>query len=223
VKRSILDEFVAVTGYHRKHAIRLLRSGKAEPPHAPRTRPRRYGDVVGEVLVLLWEAADRICSKRLKPLIPILVQSLERHGHLLLDKDVRKGVLAVSAGTIDRLLVLPRNKGNERGRRRSAAGSTIRRSVPVRTFADWKEPLPGFVEADLVSHFGPNAAGSFAHTLTLTDIASGWTECVPLVVRDGALVVEGLTRLRKVLPFPLRGFDTDNCQPRALACLAADS
>jgi hypothetical protein len=86
----------------------------------------------------------------------------------------------------------------------------VRRSIPVRTFADWKEPLPGFVEADLVSHSGPNAAGSFAQTLTVTDIASGWTECVALVVRDGALVVEALTKLRKTLPFPFLGFDTDN-------------
>jgi hypothetical protein len=70
--------------------------------------------------------------------------------------------------------------------------------------------VPGFVEADLVSHSGPNASGSFAQTLTLTDVASGWTECVALVVRNGALVTEALTKLRKVMPFRLLGFDTDN-------------
>ena len=80
----------------------------------------------------------------------------------------------------------------------------------MRTFADWKDPVPGYVEADLVSHSGPNASGSFAQTLTLTDVASGWTECVALVVRDGALVTEALTRLRKAMPFRLLGFDTDN-------------
>jgi hypothetical protein len=80
----------------------------------------------------------------------------------------------------------------------------------VRTFADWKEPLPGFMEADLVAHGGESVAGSFAHTLTLTDISSGWTECVALAVREGSLIIEALDRLRATMPFPLRGFDTDN-------------
>jgi hypothetical protein len=209
-KERILDEFVAVTGYHRKHAIRLLRVGRVDQASVKSARPRRYGDAVGEALVVLWEAADRVCGKRLKALIPTLVEALERHGHLRLDVDVRARLLSASAATIDRLLVVPRSGGPPRRHRRSGTTPSIRRSVPVRTFADWKEPVPGFVEADLVSHSGPNASGSFAQTLTLTDVASGWTECVALVVRDGALVTEALTKLRKVMPFQLLGFDTDN-------------
>ena len=61
-----------------------------------------------------------------------------------------------------------------------------------------------------MSHGGENVAGSFAHTLVLTDIASGWTECVALAARESSLIVEALTRLRTTMPFPLRGFDTDN-------------
>lgn len=80
----------------------------------------------------------------------------------------------------------------------------------MRTFADWKEPLPGYMEADLVAHGGESVGGSFAYTLVLTDIASGWTECVALAVREGSLVVEALERLRTTMPFPLRGLDTDN-------------
>ncbi len=210
VKRLILNEFVAVTGYHRKHAIRTLRATTAELPAVQRPRPRRYDDAVGAALVLLWEASDRVCGKRLRPLIPTLVEALERHGHMHVGGDVRLRLLSLSAATIDRLLSVRRSKGRDRARRPSRVVSAIRRSVPVRTFGDWKEPLPGFVEADLVSHSGEHAAGSFAQTLTITDIASGWTECVALVVRDGSLVVEALTRLRNTLPFPLRGFDTDN-------------
>ena len=209
-KHRILDEFVAVTGYHRKHAIRLLKLGRAEESSVKEARPRRYGDAVAEALVVLWEAGDRVCGKRLKALIPTLVDALERHGHLRLDVGVRAMLLSVSAATIDRLLVIPRSGGPTRRRRRSGTTPSIRRSVPVRTFADWKDPVPGYVEADLVSHSGPNASGSFAQTLTLTDVASGWTECVALVVRDGALVTEALTRLRKAMPFRLLGFDTDN-------------
>ena len=86
---------------------------------------------------------------------------------------------------------------------------TERESVPIRTFADWKEPAPGFLEVDLVAHCGESAAGSFANTLVLTDIASGWTECVALIVRESSLVVNALERLRETMPFPLRGIDTD--------------
>lgn len=209
-KCRILDEFVAVTGYHRKHAIRLLKLGRGARPAVTRARPRRYGNAVAEALVVLWEVSDRVCGKRLKALIPTLLDALERHGHLQLDQDVRGKVLSASAATIDRLLVLPRSGSAPRRRRRSGPTTAIRRRVPLRTFADWEDPVPGFVEVDLVSHSGERASGSFAQTLTLTDVASGWTECVALVVRDGALVAEALTKLRRTLPFPLRGVDTDN-------------
>jgi hypothetical protein len=142
-KRRILDEFVAVTGYHRKHAIRLLRSGRADPPTVARARPRRYGDAVGEALVVLWEASDRVCGKRLKALIPALVDALERHGHLRLDGDVLSKVLSISAATIDRLLVVPKSGGPSRHRRRAGTTGAIRRSVPVKTLSDWKDPRAG--------------------------------------------------------------------------------
>jgi hypothetical protein len=82
--------------------------------------------------------------------------------------------------------------------------------VPVRTFADWQDPAPGFVEADLVAHSGPTTRGSFVQTLVLTDIATGWTECAPLLVREQGLLIEVLDEMRKLLPIPLLGFDTDN-------------
>ena len=208
-KLRILDEFVAVTGYHRKHAIRLINAGSATSASARCSRLPLYDEAVREALVVLWEASDRVCGKRLKPLLPILVSALERHGHLKLASTVRARVLAASAATLDRLLASTRAAvSGQRTRRR--AMPAVQRNVPVRTFADWEAPLPGDMEADLVSHGGESTAGSFVHTLTLTDVASGWTECVALVVRDGALVVAALEQLRTRMPFPLRGFDTDN-------------
>ena len=207
-KLRILDEFVAVTGYHRKHSIRILNTIPLRTMSVRRRRLRLYDEAVREALVVLWEASDRVCGKRLKPLLPVLLEALERHGHLRLDDVVRTKLISASASTIDRLLAEPRGAS---GRKRpSRVAPAIRQSIAVRTFADWKEPLPGFVEADLVAHGGESVAGSFAHTLVLTDIASGWTECVALAVREGSLVVEALARLRTTLPFPLRGFDTDN-------------
>ncbi len=208
-KLRILNEFVAVTGYHRKHAIRLLNARAVASGVGRRARLPVYDDAVRAAIVVLWEASDRVCGKRLKPLLPILVSALERHGHLALDSTVRVRVLSASAATLDRLLRPTRVSVSGQDVRRRAM-PTVQRNVPVRTFAEWEESLPGDMEADLVSHGGESAAGSFVHTLTLTDVASGWTECVALVVRDGALVAAALDHLLTSMPFPLRGFDTDN-------------
>src|SRR5262249_33697523 len=94
-------------------------------------------------------------------------------------------------------------------RRRWGLGTAVRQSVPVRTFDDWGEPPPGYCEADLVEHCGTEHEGSFVHSLTLTDIHSGWTECAALVVREQTLVVEGIGMIRRQLPFVLAGLDTD--------------
>lgn len=209
-KTRILDEFVAITGFHRKHAMRLLRSGPSVPKSEPRLSRRIYNDAVREALVVLWEASDRICGKRLKALIPTLIEAMERHGHLQLGADIRAGLVAMSAATIDRSLRSVREQAGGRKRRRAAAPSSVRRSIPVRTFSDWDDPPPGFVEADLVAHSGPVARGSFIQTLVITDIATGWTECAPLLYREQTLLREVLGEIRKLLPFELRGFDTDN-------------
>jgi len=200
---------VALTGYHRKHAIRVLNGFTGTTPSTRRGRLRLYDEAVRQALIVFWEASDRICGKRLKPLLPVLLPSLERHGHISLDPRVREHVLAVSASTIDRLLSGARASAGSR-RARAKTTPAVRRRIPVRTFADWHEPAPGFVEADLVVHCGESMAGSFASTLVLTDIASGWIECIALLVREGSLIVDALDRLRATLPFPLRGIDTDN-------------
>jgi hypothetical protein len=206
----ILDEFVAVSGFHRKHAMRLLRAEHSGRRSDPRPSRRLYNDAVREALIVIWEASDRICGKRLRPLVPILIEAMERHGHLQLATEVRTGLLAMSAATMDRSLRDVRAHAGGRKRRNAPPSAAIRRSVPVRTFDDWDDPPPGFVEADLVAHSGPVTKGSFVQTLTLTDIATGWTECAPLLVREQKLLTEVLGEMRKRIPFPLLGFDTDN-------------
>ena len=163
-----------------------------------------------EALILLWEAADRICGKRLKAPIPTLVAAMEKHGHLQPAAGIRERLLQMSAATIDRLLTKPRERVTGTRRRKGVGATALRRSIPIRTFGDWNDPEPSYMESDLVAHCGGSMAGSVVHTLVLTDIATGWTECVPLIVRDQALIVEALEQIRKTLPFPLRGFDTDN-------------
>jgi len=207
-RRTILDEFVEVTGYHRKHAIRLF--GKAKPGAEPRgIAARLYGEAMQQALIVLWEVADRICGKRLKPPVPILIEAMERHGHLKLEAEIKQSLLLVSAATINRLLSKVRESAKG-VRRKKGIATALRRSIPVRTFADWNNPAPGYMEADLVAHSGGSMAGSMAHSFVLTDVATGWTECMALVARDQAMIVDALSRLRDRLPFPLYGFDTDN-------------
>jgi integrase-like protein len=208
-KKQILGEFVEVSGYHPKYAIHLLNAAEpSAPARRGRVRPTIYDDAAKQALIVLWEASDRVCGKRLKPLLRILLPALERHGHLNLDDLIRTKVLAMSPATIDRLLRAPRNATRTRKLRRVTP--EIRRRIAVRTFADWNEPPPGSMEMDLVAHCGDMNRGSYVHSLVLTDIASGWTECAPLVVRESTLLVEALERVRQGLPFPLRALDVDN-------------
>jgi hypothetical protein len=177
-------------------------------PQSPLPRGRLYDEAVRQALTALWEAGDRICGKRLRVLIPVLVDAMERHGHLKIDAEVRIRLLGVSAATIDRLL--GEAAGHAR-RRRWGAGSAVRQSVPVRTFADWGDPPPGYCECDMVEHCGGmKEGGNFVQTLTLTDIHSGWTERAALAIRERTLVVAGISATAQRLPFVLRGLDTGN-------------
>jgi len=225
-KGRILDELTATTGWHRKHAVRALsaiaasRTGRLqrceETPRAvddtaqpPTGRRRKYAGA-RDALIALWEASDRVCGKRLVAMIPALLPALERHGRVQPTSEERGLLLSVSAATIDRMLVDVKIAAAGGRRRRIGFYSAIRREVPIRTFNDWGSPPPGFCEIDMVAHGGTSVAGSFIQTLTMVDIATGWTECLPLVARDGSLVVEAMTRAQSLFPWLIRGADFDN-------------
>ena len=209
LKTVILDEFVAATGYARKYAIRLLSHPAAPKLTIERPRGPHYGPEVQQALHLAWTAANHICAKRLIPFLPTLVDSLERHGHLHLNEEGRTQLLAMSPATADRILQ-PYRKQERHGISTTRSGTLLKKQIPVRTFHDWNETTPGFMEADLVAHCGTQADGSYLYTLTLTDIATGWTECLPLLNRGQEAVVAALKRAQQLLPFPLLGIDTDN-------------
>ena len=185
LKEVILDEFVAATGYARKYAIRLLNHPGGLKLAIERPRPPRYGPEVQEALHLAWTAANHICAKRLVPFLPTLVESLERHGHLHLSGSCRSQLLSMSPATADRIL-RPYRQHERRGISTTRSGTLLKKQIPVRTFQDWNEAKPGFTEADLVAHCGTQAEGSSLYTLTLTDIATGWTEFLPLLGRGEA-------------------------------------
>ena len=207
-KSRILDEFIALTKCHRKHAIRLLGSrGEHATTAYPHSR-RIYDEAVKESLIVLWEAADRICGKRLRVVLPVFIESMERNGHTCLDPEVRDRLLRISASTIDRLLAPVRQQA--KGRRKSSAPKKASKQIPVRTYCDWADPKPGELEMDMVLHCGSCVSGLYLHSLAATDVFSGWTEAVPLLAREQSLVAEGLCVICSNFPMPVIGFNSDN-------------
>jgi hypothetical protein len=222
-KGVILDQVVEATGYERHYAARLLRNHGKTVVVAPgvlvkgdvgcrirRRRQRIYGEDVKRVLIRLWELLDYLCGKRLVGALPETIKALERHGELKLPEELRRKLLCVSAATIDRLLASEKRKLQLKGRSLTKPGSLLRQQIPIRTFADWDEARPGFVEMDLVAHEGGDASGDFAYTLDLTDVSTGWTELAAVKNRAQVWVFEALQEIRQRLPFPLLGLDSDN-------------
>jgi hypothetical protein len=163
-----------------------------------------------QALAVAAEATGWICGKRLVAALPDLVPALEREGALRLSAAERSALLGLSAATIDRRLAERRRLQRPRGLATTKPGSLLKSQIPVRTYTAWDEQAPGFVEIDLVAHCGTSTAGEYVCTLTLGDIATGWTECAAIANKGQRAVLAALGRLRARLPFPLRGVDCDN-------------
>lgn len=222
-KKVILDEFVKATGYHRNHASYLLsRHGRRVRADAKtvyegevrkrvgKKRGRTYGPEVVLVLKQIWEVEDYICGKRLVAAMPEMIAKLCQFGELNASREVCDKLLRLSAATADRLLAGERKKAELKARAQTKPGTLLKHQIPIRTFSDWDDARPGFVEIDLVSHCGGDGSGDFCQTLSLTDVASGWSE--PFAVKNKAQVwvFEGIKKVRKHLPFALLGIDSDN-------------
>ena len=207
---KILDEFTKVTGCHRKAAIRLFRRGNQPRTNKKRGRPRRYGANVAEALRVAWEATDRLCSKRLHPFLPELVPILRRHGDSTMTVEIEAQLCQMSPSTIDRLLHFWRQSRGRRPLTTTKPGSLLKSSIPIRTFSDWQEGRPGFLEVDLVSHCGESTEGFYLTTLSTVDVASGWSECVGVWGKGQERVGTAIHWVRQRLPFPMLGLDSDN-------------
>jgi len=146
-KSKLLDAFTAATGYNRKYAMGLLNHAQEVQPTLQRPRPRQYGLDVQHALFLVWHAANRICTKRLIPFLPTLLEALERHEHLHLTEECRKQLLSMSAATADRLLASQR-KLDRPSLSTTRAGTLLKQQIPIRTFQEWNEARPGFLEAE---------------------------------------------------------------------------
>jgi hypothetical protein len=222
-KGRILDQFIATTDYSRwyarlvlRHEGRRLQTDKQtivvveRKSRTKRKRTRYYDEKVQTALVKLWRIMDYICGKRLQPQLPELITVLERHNEFRCDRETKTKLLRISAASIDRLLITERRKYELRGRAGTKPGTLLKKQIPIRTFAEWNEQQPGFVEIDLVAHDGGIGAGDYCQTLDLTDIATTWTETMAVRNKAQTWVFAALKELRQKLPFPLLGIDSDN-------------
>ena len=223
-KGRILDGFVQQAQCSRDHARWLLRNhgrrvelkpsvfvqGDARQ-RMPRRRKKCYGPELVAPLKRIWELLDCICGKLLAAALPQVLPRLVACGELKLRKAVEHKLLAMSASTIDRLLKPERAKYRLKKRRGGTKpGTLLKQQIPVRTFADWTEQEPGFLEMDLVAHDGGSASGDYCQTLDLTDVHTGWTVQRAVLNKAEKWTFEALQHLRAELPFPLKGLDSDN-------------
>ena len=222
-KEKMLDEFIALTGYRRSYASHVLNThGKRRRVGANRfieadirkksLRGRRkfYGEDVRKPLVTIWNIMDCICGKRLKAILAEVTRRLERFREITVNEEVRRKLLKISAATVDRLLEGERKKQRIKGRSNTKPGTLLRNQIPIRTFSEWDDLRPGFVEIDLVGHDGGDAKGEFIQTLDVTDVCTAWTETEAVRNKAQKWVFDALKDIRQRLPFPLLGIDSDS-------------
>jgi hypothetical protein len=221
-KRSMLDEFTQITGYNRCYASHLLASHGKQlllnnsrfvaniSKRTPHGRQKIYDHNVKSALKMIWVIMDCICGKRLAPMLKEVITRLELHQEFSVDDKTRELLLKISPSTIDRLLASDRKSLNGLAKARTRPGALLKSQIPIKTFADWNEQRPGFVEIDLVAHEGGINSGEFMQSLNVTDVCTGWTEVQAVRNKAQIWVFEAIKDIRQRLPFELLGIDSDN-------------
>lgn len=221
-KKIILDNFIELTNYNRSYARTLLRNtGKiiihknkkiiASKNHNFKSgRKKYYDDSVKNILIKIWYILDCICAKRLKPFLLETIDTIINFNEIKIADIVKQKLGQISISTIDRLLKSEKQKYKIKGKSHTKPGTLLKNQIPIRTFADWDNLKPGFLEIDLVAHDGGNAKGDFIFSFNSTDVSTGWTEPQAIRNKSRKASFEGLLNIQKRIPFKLLGIDSDN-------------
>ncbi|MGC8482594.1 MAG: transposase [Thermodesulfobium sp.] len=221
-KGIILDELIALTGYNRSYACFLLSSYekivrmnnrvlKVDLTMKTKKKKSKYYDNdVKKALIKVWDVLDCPCGKRLKPVLPEIIYKLKEFKEIQIETDVEEKLFKISASTIDRILSEYKRMNKPKGKTYTKPGSLLKSQIPIRTFSEWDESIPGYLEIDLVGHEGGDPRGEFIHTLTAVDICTGWIEIDALKNKAQRWVFESIDEIKKRLPFKLFGIDSDN-------------
>jgi hypothetical protein len=210
LKQQILDEFVAATRLHRKSAIRLLSRREEVTLKRGRGRPKVYSVDAVKALKVIWEASNGLCSKRLRPFLPEMTRVLRVKEELFIRDDTAIELSRLSASTIDRITRRWRQDNREHGLCLTKPGTHLKNAIPLKTFSEWENSRPGFVQVDLVAHCGDRADGFYLTTLSAVDVATGWFEPVAVWGRGQERVGAAVHQLRQRLPMPMLGLGSDN-------------
>lgn len=211
-KQEILNEFCQNTGYHRKHAIRILATSYSRVSADQRKkRAFTYSTYFFQLVIKIWELLEYPCGKRLQPQLLPMAESLERNHEIqTLEPHTKQQLLVIGAKTLDRRLkrerIIRRLKKN-RGATRH--GSLLKSSIPIR-ITNWNTRQIGFMEMDTVAHNGGDPSGEFVYSLDMVEIATGWSEQIAVLGKGEKEIVAAITEIRKGLPFDLKGLDSDS-------------
>lgn len=228
-KKGILDEFCQVTGYNRHYAAFILRNwgrkvywrsptgertviivGERQVKKQRQQRPRIYDDAVRGYVVCFWEVMDFPCGKRLKRCLEPMVAKARQFKEMAIPRPIEAKLQRISPPTIDRMLRTERKKYALKCRSKTKPGTLLKKQIAIRSGVEWDEDAVGYEELDLVGHDGGNTGGDYCHTLSVTDIKSGWTELQAVRNKAQCWVFDALQDIRGRLPFDLKGIDSDN-------------
>jgi len=209
-KTMILNEYCANTGLHRKYAITKIQEICFKDKEIrKRGRKKKYSVQADILLIRVWKAYDRICGERLHPFLEEGIKKLKQFGHINPDKKIEAEVLGMSQSTVKRRIKKERKRLGKSQFSTTKPGTLLKKAIPIKTIC-WNENTPGYCEIDLVAHCGGSLSGDFIYTLQFVDICTTWTERKAVMGKGQLRVFEAIKEIRQLLPFVLKGIDSDN-------------